>query len=82
METRKCPFCGGTMVPSKTDLLGHARYFWVPPWKSRLTGLLKPGVKGRPWLCINCGAVVAYVDEKKLSILREEYEQKKLEGSI
>jgi len=75
IRTRKCPLCGGTMVMSKTGRAGYARFFWAPPWKSRLTGTLKPVVEATPWLCLDCGAVIAFVDEDKLLTLRKEFEE-------
>ncbi|WP_010884461.1 hypothetical protein [Pyrococcus horikoshii] len=56
VETRKCPLCGGTMVKSKSK---YARFFWQPPWKSKTVGFLKPTIEVTPWLCLNCGVVLA-----------------------
>ncbi|MFA4803561.1 hypothetical protein P8X34_02185 [Pyrococcus kukulkanii] len=81
METRKCPLCGGIMVKSKSKTGGYARYFWQPPWKSKTTGLLRPVLEATPWLCLDCGAVIAYIEDEKLQILREEFEEEKLKGA-
>ena len=80
VETRKCPLCGGRMVKSKTKRAGYARFFWAPPWKSRLTGLLKPVIEVTPWLCLDCGVVMAFVDEDERSVLREEFEENREVG--
>lgn len=82
VETKRCPLCGGTMVPSKVESHGYSTYFWVPPWKSKTTGLLKSAVYGRGWLCLDCGALIPYVDAETVAKLREEYEQLKLEGRV
>jgi len=82
IETRKCPICGGTMIRSKKKIAGHARFFWYPPWKSKTTGILKPVIDAVPWLCLDCGVVLAFVDEEKLQILRAEFEEKKTEVSL
>ena len=63
------------MIKSKTRRAGYARFFWAPPWKSKLTGMLKPVIEATPWLCLDCGAVIAFVDEDKLHILRQEFEE-------
>ncbi|WP_297438744.1 hypothetical protein [Thermococcus sp.] len=82
VETRKCPFCGGRMVPSKVETYGHSTYFWVPPWKSKTTGIFTKAVYGRVWLCLDCGALIPYVNRTKLSILREEFEVLRTEGKV
>ena len=80
VETKKCPLCGGTMVPSKVKQYGYSTYFWIPPWKSKVTGILKKAVYGRTWLCLDCGALIPYVDESTVARLREEFETLKVEG--
>ena len=82
VETRKCPLCGGTMVRSKTKRAGYARFFWKPPWKSKTTGMLRPSIEATPWLCLDCGVVLAFVDEETLSTLRQEFEEKKTEVGL
>ncbi|NJE61274.1 hypothetical protein [Thermococcus sp. 21S7] len=82
IETRKCPLCGGTMVKSKTKRGGYARFFWAPPWKSRTTGMLKPIIEATPWLCLDCGAVMAFVDDETRETLREEYEKERATGIV
>ena len=82
VETRECPLCGGTMVKSKTKRGGYARFFWQPPWKSKTTGLIKPFIEATPWLCLDCGVVLAFVDEGTLATLREEFEEKRLEVGL
>ncbi|WP_297505962.1 hypothetical protein [Thermococcus sp.] len=79
IETRRCPLCGGTMVRSKTKREGYSRFFWQPPWKSKTTGLLKPFIEATPYLCLDCGVVLAFVDDEARSILRGEFEEKKTE---
>jgi len=79
IETRKCPLCGGTMVKSETKRAGYARFFWKPPWKSKTTGILKPFIEATPYLCLDCGVVLAFVDDETLSVLREEFEEKRAE---
>ncbi|MFA4645973.1 hypothetical protein P8X24_01665 [Pyrococcus kukulkanii] len=69
------------MVKSRGKYAGHARYFWQPPWKSKTTGLLRPVLEATPWLCLDCGAVIAYIEDEKLQILREEFEEEKLKGA-
>ncbi|ASA77505.1 hypothetical protein CDI07_04075 [Thermococcus sp. 5-4] len=80
VETRKCPLCGGTMVPSKVERYGYSTYFWIPPWKSKVTGILNKAVYGRVWLCLDCGALIPYVDGDTVARLREEFETLKAEG--
>lgn len=80
VETKKCPLCGGTMVPSKVERYGYSTYFWVPPWKSKVTGILNKAVYGRVWLCLDCGALIPYVDGDTVTRLREEFETLKAEG--
>ena len=82
IETRKCPLCGGTMVKSAIKNYGHARFFWKPPWKSKTTGILRPFIEAIPWLCLDCGVVLAFVDEGKLQTLRAEFEEKKTEVGL
>ncbi|WP_457753479.1 hypothetical protein [Thermococcus sp.] len=82
METRKCPFCGGTMIRAKSNLEGHAVYFWRAPWKKGLKAAFSGAIRAYPWLCIDCGVIIPYVDEITLQKIREEYEQAKLEGLI
>lgn len=82
METRKCPFCGGTMIKAKSNQEGYATYFWRAPWKKGLKAAFSGVIRAYPWLCIDCGAIIPYVDETTLQKVREEYEQAKLEGLI
>ena len=82
METRKCLFCGGTIIKGKNPQKGYAVYFWRAPWKKGLKAAFTGTVKAYPWLCIDCGAIIPYVDEAELQKIREEYEQAKLEGLI
>ena len=82
IETRKCPICGGTMVKSKSERAGYARFFWQPPWKSKTTGVLRPFIEATPWLCLDCGVVLAFVDEDKLQTLRAEFEEKRTEVGL
>ena len=70
------------MVKSKAKNAGYARFFWKPPWKSKATGILRPVVEATPYLCLNCGVVLAFVDDETLSTLREEFEEKKLEVGL
>ncbi|WP_456368175.1 hypothetical protein [Thermococcus sp.] len=70
------------MVKSKSERAGYARFFWQPPWKSRTTGLLKPSIDATPWLCLDCGVVLAFVDEDKLQTLRAEFEEKRTEVGL
>ncbi|WP_457751372.1 hypothetical protein [Thermococcus sp.] len=77
VETRKCPLCGGTMVKSAEKHYSYARFFWKPPWKSKTTGLLKPIVEATPYLCLDCGVVLAFVDEETRNTLKEEFEQQR-----
>ncbi len=82
IETRKCPLCGGTMVKSKIKRAGYARFFWQPPWKSRTTGVLRPFIEATPWLCLDCGVVLAFVDGEALPTLKEEFEEKRAEVGL
>ncbi|WCN31165.1 hypothetical protein POG21_04390 [Thermococcus kodakarensis] len=82
METKRCPMCGGTMVKGKNYQAGYARYFWEAPWKHGLRDAIKGPTHAYPWLCLDCGAVIPYVDEKELQKIREEYERVKLEGRL
>ncbi|WP_297504966.1 hypothetical protein [Thermococcus sp.] len=70
------------MVRSKTKRGGYSRFFWQPPWKSKTTGLLRPFIEATPYLCLDCGVVLAFVDEGTLSSLREEFEEKRTEVSV
>ncbi|MBE8539799.1 hypothetical protein [Geoglobus acetivorans] len=74
MDTKMCPFCGGEMLKGKTNLYGHARYFWVKPW----AGFFSMSVNAHPWLCIRCGAVLPYVEEQELEKIRREYERQRI----
>lgn len=82
METRKCPLCGGTMVRGKNYQSGYARYFWEAPWKRGIKAALKGPTPAYPWLCLDCGVVLAYVEEAELHRIREEYERAKMEGTL
>ncbi len=82
VKTRKCPLCGGTMVRSKTKRGAYSRFFWQPPWKSKTTGVLRPFIEATPYLCLDCGVVLAFVDEGTLSSLRGEFEEKRTEVSV
>jgi len=68
------------MVKGKSKQEGYALYFWRPPWKKGLKATLSGSIKAFPWLCIDCGAVIPYVDEEVLQKIRGEYEQAKMEG--
>ncbi|EHR78350.1 hypothetical protein OCC_11969 [Thermococcus litoralis DSM 5473] len=82
METKTCPFCGGTMVKGKSPQEGYALYFWKAPWKKGFKGAISGTVKAYPWLCLNCGAIIPYVEEAELQKVKEEYEEAKLEGRL
>jgi len=82
METKKCPFCGGTIVKGKSPQEGYALYFWKAPWKKGFKGAISGTIKAYPWLCLNCGAIIPYVEEVELQKVREEYNEIKLEGGI
>ncbi|WP_461864929.1 hypothetical protein [Thermococcus sp.] len=82
METKKCPFCGGDMIKAKSPQAGYAVYFWKAPWKKGLKGALSGTIRAYPWLCLDCGAIIPYVDEAELQRVREEYEQAKMEGTV
>lgn len=82
METKKCPLCGGGMVRGKSHQEGYARYFWRAPWKKGVLESLKGAVKAYPWLCLNCGAVIPYVNEEELQKIREEYEKARIGGVL
>jgi hypothetical protein len=66
---RKCPFCGGDMLRSRTHRLGYAHYFWQKPWKSGLFGFGAQRVY--PWACMGCGVVLLYLD--RLPAVAEEF---------
>ncbi len=70
------------MIKAKSNLEGHAQYFWKAPWKKGLKAAFTGTIKAYPWLCIDCGAIIPYVGEAELQKIREEYEQAKLEGLI
>ena len=65
------------MVKSAIRNYGHARFFWKPPWKSRTTGILRPTIEATPWLCLDCGVVLAFVEGETLSTLRQEFEEQR-----
>ncbi len=65
------------MLKGGTKQEGYARYFWKEPWRK---GLLKlgGGVSPYPWLCLSCGAVIPYVEDKDLERIKREYEKEKI----
>ena len=71
-EKKKCPECGGEMVRSRNRQNGYAQYFWVKPWK-KIGGLI--GVW--PYLCMKCGRVGLYADEKGFAEVKEDYERER-----
>ncbi|WP_456328186.1 hypothetical protein [Archaeoglobus sp.] len=71
METKRCPFCGGTMVKGKSKTRGHALYFWKKPWSGILGGV----VLAYPWLCLDCGALIPFVERDELTKIRDEFER-------
>ncbi|ADC66040.1 conserved hypothetical protein [Ferroglobus placidus DSM 10642] len=74
MEIKTCPLCGGEMIKGKSKNSGHAKYFWKKPWSGILGGV----VLAYPRLCINCGALIPYVDSKNLEKLKIEFEHKRM----
>ncbi len=74
METKTCPFCNGEMVKGKGDRAGYARYFWKRPWG----GFLSKTELAYPWLCLNCGALIPYIDKDKLERIKIEFERQRM----
>jgi hypothetical protein len=68
---RKCPFCSGELIRSKSHNSGYTFYFWKKPWKGSFFGL---GVERvYPWACMGCGVVLLYLD--RLPAIAEEYKR-------
>ncbi len=70
------------MIKGKSPQEGYALYFWKAPWKKGFKGAISGTIKAHPWLCLNCGAIIPYVEEVELQKVREEYNEIKLEGGI
>ncbi len=76
--TKKCPDCDGKLVRSRGHSAGYAMYFWTKPWDKTFIKGLTGNSKVYPWLCMNCGRVFLYVDEKEQESIKREYEKKKM----
>ncbi|MDD2890155.1 MAG: hypothetical protein PHE49_05890 [bacterium] len=72
---KKCPDCGDNLVKSKTNTCGYTTYFWAKPWGKFIGTTNEPIF---PWLCMKCGRVFLYIDEKQLNTVKQEYEHEKL----
>jgi tetratricopeptide (TPR) repeat protein len=66
---RKCPFCGGDMLRSRSHKWGYTHYFWQKPWGRTFFGFGAERVY--PWACMGCGVVLFYLD--RLPAVAEEY---------
>jgi hypothetical protein len=66
---RKCPFCGGDLLRSRSHQWGYTSYFWKKPWKRAFFDWGEEKVF--PWACMGCGVVLFYLD--RLPQLAEEY---------
>ncbi|ALV63272.1 MAG: hypothetical protein PWP49_117 [Thermococcaceae archaeon] len=79
METK---FCEGIIVKGKSPQESCALHFWKAPWKRGFKGAISGAIRAYPWLCLNCGAIIPYVEEAELQKVKEEYEEAKLEGRL
>jgi hypothetical protein len=66
---RRCPFCGGDMLRSRSHNYGYTHYFWQKPWKRSFFGFGAERVY--PWACMGCGVVLLYLD--RLPAIAQEY---------
>lgn len=76
MDIKTCPFCNGEMVKGKSKADGYARYFWKKPW----SGIFSRSLRAYPWLCLNCGAVIPYIENQELKKIKIEFERQKIGG--
>ncbi|HEY7369523.1 MAG TPA: hypothetical protein VIA29_06515, partial [Thermoanaerobaculia bacterium] len=66
---RKCPFCGGDMLRSRSHNYGYTHYFWQKPWRRSFFGFGAERVY--PWACMGCGVVLLYL--ARLPAIAAEY---------
>ena len=53
------------MVKGKGKQKGYTLYFWKKPW-SGIGGV----ALAYPWLCLECGALISYVESRELMKIR------------